>query len=316
MTTLVTGGSGFIGSAIVRRLVDAGSQVIVFDDMSRGNSRNLEGYLDKVDIVSGDVRDKGALQEAFKSVETVMHLAYVNGTSNFYEKPDQVIEVGLKGLLNIVDLSIGHGVEKLFLASSSEVYQHPHIIPTPEKIPLIVPDAQNSRFTYGGGKIIYELYGQHFAKKYIDRVIIFRPHNVYGPRMGMEHVIPQLIKKIHTAKMNGSSVELLGDGNQTRSFNYIDDFVDAIELLNAKDFSGVVNIGSSDEIKIYELYKKIARLMQYESEPEFLPSPAGETLRRCPDITLVRGLGYEPRVTLDIGLEKTVDAYLRTFEED
>ena len=196
---LVTGGSGFIGSALVKALVRAGETVRVFDDNSRGALRRLADVERDIEFVQGDIRDAAAVDAAMRGIDEVHHLAYVNGTATFYSAPEFVLDVGVKGMINVIDACRHHGVGRLVLASSSEVYQSPPNVPTAEDAPLVVPDPHNPRLSYGAGKIISEVMAINFGRKYFDRVLIFRPHNVYGPDMGFEHVIPQFAVRLKRA---------------------------------------------------------------------------------------------------------------------
>ena len=196
---LVTGGSGFIGSAITKYLVKKGKKVIVFDNNSRGRARRLKDVHGKIKFIKGDIRDSRKLLQ-INNVETVIHLAYVNGTKFFYKKPFEILDIAVNGLLNILNFCKKKKVKNFFLASSSEVYQNAFKIPTDEKEMLKIPNIHNPRYSYGGGKIISELYGIHFAKKYFKKFIIFRPHNVYGKDMGNEHVIPEFINRLRKLK--------------------------------------------------------------------------------------------------------------------
>ena len=195
-TVLVTGGSGFIGSAITHYLLKMGHKVIVFDNNSRGKSERLSLIKKKIKFIKGDIRDKEKLLSIKIKIDTVVHLAYVNGTKFFYKKPFEILDIAVNGLLNILEFCKIKKVENLYLASSSEVYQNPFKIPTDEREMLKIPNIHNPRYSYGGGKIISELYGIHFAKKYLKKFVIFRPHNVYGKDMGNEHVIPEFIKRL------------------------------------------------------------------------------------------------------------------------
>ncbi len=175
---LVTGGSGFIGSALVKALVRDGHAVRVLDDNSRGAPRRLADVAKDVEFIGGDVRDAAAVAGAVRGVDEVHHLAFVNGTEFFYSQPDLVLDVGVKGMVNVIDACRAANVRNLVLASSSEVYQSPPQVPTDESAPLIVPDPTNPRYSYGGGKIISELMALNYGRKHFDRVLIFRPHNV------------------------------------------------------------------------------------------------------------------------------------------
>ncbi|MGB8037417.1 MAG: SDR family NAD(P)-dependent oxidoreductase, partial [Pseudolabrys sp.] len=186
---LVTGGSGFIGSGLVKALVRAGHRVRVLDDNSRGSPRRLTEVANDIEFIAGDIRDAAAVEKAAQAIDEVHHLAFVNGTEFFYSRPDLVLDVGVRGMINVIDACRKHDIGTLVLASSSEVYQTPPTTPTDESAPLSIPDPLNPRYSYGGGKLISELMAINFGRKYFERVLIFRPHNVYGPDMGWEHVI-------------------------------------------------------------------------------------------------------------------------------
>ena len=196
---LVTGGSGFIGSALVKALVKDGNTVRVLDDNSRGAPRRLEEVKNDIEFIGGDVRDAAAVERAVRGMDEVHHLAFVNGTEFFYSAPELVLDVGVKGMINVIDACRAANVRNLVLASSSEVYQTPPQVPTDESAPLLVPDPTNPRYSYGGGKIISELMAINYGRKLFDRVLIFRPHNVYGPDMGFEHVVPQFALRLKKA---------------------------------------------------------------------------------------------------------------------
>ncbi len=307
---LVTGGSGFIGSAIVKKLLREGHSVRVFDNNSRGNLRRLQSVIDKIEFVEGDIRDPHQVEEACKDIDAVCHLAFVNGTKFFYELPELVLEVGVKGMINILDACIIHNIDDLILASSSEVYQSPDEVPTSESVPLIVPDLLNPRYSYGGGKIISELLAINYGRSKIKRVVIFRPHNVYGPDMGWEHVVPEFVLKmddlISASRSQPIDFKIQGTGNETRAFIFIDDFVDGLfRVIEQGQHLNVYHIGTSNEIKLYELAHQIASL--FDAKIEIIPGDLaqGGTLRRCPDITKLKGLGFDPQTTMEEGLKVT-----------
>ena len=133
---LVTGGSGFIGSNIVKYLVSKNYKIVAFDNNSRGKLNNLSNVSDHITFVEGDIRDKEKVFLVTKGINSIIHLAYVNGTENFYKQPYQVLEIAIKGMINIIDSMLVNNVNELILASSSEVYQQPSTIPTDEKIPI------------------------------------------------------------------------------------------------------------------------------------------------------------------------------------
>ena len=311
---LVTGGSGFIGSALVKSLVRDGHTVRVLDDHSRGAPRRLKAVEGDIEFVGGDIRDAELVKRAVRGVDEVHHLAFVNGTEFFYSAPELVLDVGVKGMINVIDACRSEGVRSLVLASSSEVYQTPPQVPTDEHAPLIVPDPTNPRYSYGGGKIISELMAINYGRKFFDRVLIFRPHNVYGPDMGWEHVVPQFalrLKAVAAKQAHGKlRFELQGDGRQTRSFCHVDDLVAGVLVMRAKgEHLGIYHVGTTEEITIGELATEVAAHAGREIELIHRPAPEGGTERRCPDITKLARLGYQPHVPLSQGLPPTVDWY-------
>jgi nucleoside-diphosphate-sugar epimerase len=311
---LVTGGSGFIGSALVKALVKSGAKVRVLDDNSRGRPRRLADIEKDIEFIGGDVRNADAVERAAQGMDEVHHLAFVNGTEFFYSQPDLVLDVGVRGMLNVIDACRKHGIGNLILASSSEVYQTPPQVPTAEDAPLSIPDPLNPRYSYGGGKLISELMAINYGRKYFERVLIFRPHNVYGPDMGFEHVVPQFalrVKKLGP-QQPGSRLrfDIQGTGKETRSFCFIDDLIAGVMVMREHgEHLGIYHIGTTEEVTIADLARRIADLA--DSEIEIVPGKlqAGGTMRRCPDISKLAKLGFAPRVPLNDGLEPTVDWY-------
>lgn len=312
--TLVTGGLGFIGAALVKALVERGESVRVLDNSSRGSTEKLGSAAKEVEIIAGDIRDPALVRKAVAGTDRVMHLAFVNGTEYFYKYPAYVLDVGVKGMINILDASIQEGVKDFVLASSSEVYQTPPMVPTPETVPLSVPDPLNARYSYGGGKIISELMAINYGRTHFERVTVFRPHNVYGPAMGFEHVIPQFVGRLQTLSetSKGKPLEftIQGSGEQTRSFIYIDDFTAGLLLMIDKgEHLGIYHIGTLEEVRIDELAMKIAKQMGLTIQVVRGPEARGATLRRCPDISKLTTLGFAPRFSLESGLRATVPWY-------
>ena len=311
---LVTGGSGFIGSALVKALLRDGNRVRVLDDNSRGAPRRLKQVEKDIEFIAGDIRDLKSVEAAVRGMDEVHHLAFVNGTEFFYSAPELVLDVGVKGMLNVVDACRSANVRTLVLASSSEVYQTPPKVPTDESAPLIVPDPHNPRLSYGAGKIISEVIAINYGRKYFERVLIFRPHNVYGPDMGWEHVIPQFALRLKKAAAERANdplpFEIQGDGRQTRSFCHVDDLVRGVMVMRAKgEHLGIYHIGTTEEVTIAELAKRMAAYAGREISLVARPSPAGGTARRCPDIAKLSKLGYVPQVSLSAGLPPTIDWY-------
>jgi len=306
---LVTGGTGFLGRSLVRALVARGDEVRSLDDDSRG-SKALLSDLGQVECITADIRDLAAVKEATKNIDCVCHLAYINGTQTFYEKPVQILDIATKGMLNVLEACIENKVPELALASSPEAYQTASIIPTDETVGLSVPDPLNARFSYGGGKIICELLAINYGREYFDKVTIFRPHSVYGPKMGNAHVIPQLVSRIKPLISSDPVVKLpiQGDGSETRSFCYIDDCIEGILItMDQGAHLGIYHIGNEEEVTIAQLAQKIGAI--FGKSVRVIPGPLqpGSTHRRCPSIKKLRTLGYEPKTSLDRGLRITIE---------
>ena len=303
---LVTGGCGFIGHYFVKSLLKRGHEVSVIDNLERGNLGRLEDVKDDIAYYPGDIRNPYDVHDAMeKGVDGVVHLAFINGTKNFYSMPSKIIDIGIRGLLNVYDAARYYDIKNLFIASSGEVYQKPPVVPTPEKVPLIIPDVTNPRYSYGGTKILYELVAQHYKREEFDRVVTFRPHNVYAKDMGNDHVIPELVNKIKDAD---DEITLLGDGTQTRAFCHVNDFCDGLNILLERGEDGeIYHIGNDEEVTIEELCRKILKQMGRQLDIKYSEAPKGETNRRCPDISKLKALGYSPQINLDTGLNLVVE---------
>jgi UDP-glucose 4-epimerase len=267
-----------------------------------------------VSIRSGDVRDIDDVRRAVAGCEVVWHLAYINGTRYFYERPDDVLEVGIKGALSTLEASLAEGVRRYVLASTSEVYQEPQQVPTDESEMLRVPDVRNPRYSYGGGKIASELLTLHLGGHRGLETVIFRPHNFYGPDMGGEHVLPEVVHRI-VRLSDGLSRRVIdlpiqGDGTETRSFCYIDDGARGALIAGEQGRPGeIYHVGVERETSIRSLVEMTGeslgitvRIVPGELRP-------GGASRRCPDTTKLRALGFAPAVPLEEGLARTARWY-------
>ena len=314
MKYLVTGGAGFLGSALVKQLSADGHEVRVLDDFSRGRHERLLGV--PCEVIDGDIRDEKTVADAVQGCGSILHLAYLQGTQTFYTSSKLVLDVAMRGMVNVLAACERQGVGDLLLVSSSEAYQVASVVPTPETIPLTVPDPLNPRYSYGGGKVACELMAMAWAKEgVLDRVIVARPHNIYGPDMGNEHVIPEFCKRMNRLVREIPEgiipFPIQGTGMETRSFVFIDDCVAQLTLLleKAEPGAGVWHVGNMDERTIAEAAHAVAGC--YGREIKVVPGtlPKGSPPRRLPDTSKVEALGGKPEVSFEDGLARTVAWY-------
>jgi len=289
-------------------LIKNNYKVSVFDNNSRGKLIRLKNIKSKFSFIKGDIRNMKKVSSACKNKDVVIHLAYVNGTGTFYKKPIEILDIAIKGIINVIESCVKNKIKELYIASSSEVYQTPIKIPTDESEMLKIPDIYNPRYSYGGGKIISELVGVHYGKKYFKKLVIFRPHNVYGPDMGDEHVIPQFINRMKKIKKNKKNFSILGSGKEIRSFIHINDFTNAFGLIlkKAKHLE-IYNIGTQEKIRINKLALLISKLMNRKILIKRKKIAKGGTKMRCPDISKIKKMGFVKKIPLKTGLKNIIN---------
>ena len=314
---LVTGGTGFIGNNLVKRLVQQGNAVSVFDDNSRGNLKRVKD-MDIENYFKGDIRKKEDLLKIKNKFDIVYHLAFINGTENFYKFPEKVIDVGIKGIINVIDILIKNKKNLLMMASSSEVYNLPKKIPTDENVEILIPDIFNPRFSYGGTKFISELITINYLRKNNSNFKIFRPHNVFGPDMGNEHVIPQLLKKVFFASTRKNSkacnIKIQGSGNETRAFCYIDDAVDQIiKIQKHGKTNSIFNVGQNKEKSIIDLIRDFEKILDLKIKITKSNLKFGSTKRRCPNMKKTYRLSGNKNSYAN-GLKETIHWYSREYK--
>ncbi len=301
---LITGGTGFIGSAISNFFSKKGYKITILDNNSRGKLKRIKDNNKNINFILGDITKFEDVLKASKKQDYIFHLAAINGTKFFYQKPDKVLDVSCKGIINVIEVAKKLKIKNVFLASSSEVYHYPNKIPTDEQEPIKIPDVFNPRYSYAGGKILTELVGINNAK-FFNKMIIFRPHNVYGSDMGDEHVVPELIEKVKSAK---KILKIKGSGLETRSFIYIDDFVKAFYLIFKKGkHLNIYNIGTEEQIKIIDLANLIIKIFKKKIIIKKDQIAKGGTKHRMPNIKKIRKLGFKQRISIIQGLKKIIN---------
>ena len=295
MNCLLLGGAGFIGSALARRLVAEEHQVTVVDNLSRGRK---EAIPDGCRLIAADVAQwKPGRYGAW---DWLFCLAGVVGVPNVERDPRHAWSVNTSAVLT----ALGLDAAKTFYASTSEAYGVPSDIPTPETAPLQVPNLTSPRAVYAASKIWGEVGFVHSGRPYV----IGRFHNIYGPTMGTDHVIPQFCLQVK----NGGPL-IVDDPTAIRSFCYIDDAVEAIMRLMTDTTDVIVNIGNPAEpITMSDLMIRVAQTAGITRSSLTVGTRQGFPRRRIPDITRLTTLtGFAPTITLDEGLRRTWEWYAR-----
>jgi UDP-glucose 4-epimerase/UDP-glucuronate decarboxylase len=314
--SLVTGAAGFIGYHLAASLADRGDDVVVCDDLSRGSmDRELKELIARpnVEFIQKDLTNPILDGELGDAYDVVYHLAALNGTRHFYERPLDVLRINILSVMSVMDWAVAGGSRKVVWASSAETYAGnvelgTLMMPTLETIPLVVSDVFNARWSYAASKIAGELFCVNYARTYGLPTVVIRPHNVYGPRMGHDHVVPAFIGR---ALKKEDPFPIFGS-DQTRTFCYVEDFADGLIRAGRTQLSEceVINLGGDCETVIAELAEVVCRIAGYRPEFADKPAPEGSVPRRCPDISVARErLGFAPRVSLDDGLALTFAWY-------
>lgn len=320
---LVTGAAGFIGFHLARTLADAGNAVVVNDDFSRGRRDDeFQDLVEKssVEEANGDLADDTTYDGFDGAFDAVFHLAAVNGTRTFYEEPYRVLRTNILSTLKLVDwIRRNASTARLVTASSSEAYAGTirlgaGQIPTSEQVPLSIVDPHEARYSYGGSKIADELLVINGLRDAEYDWTIVRFHNIYGPRMGYEHVIPEFLVR----SFRRQDPFTLYGGNQTRTYHYIDDAVQALRRLAEAPAATkrIVNVGAAKpEITADALARLVHEAVGYAPEIDERGAPAGSVERRCPDVTLLGELtGVRESVDLREGLTRTAEWYEARLE--
>jgi UDP-glucuronate decarboxylase len=297
---LVTGGAGFIGSAIAEKLAkDNDNLVIVMDSLLTGNLDKVPKSYENLRFVKGDVNDYKEIMEVMLSFQFhyVFHYAAVVGVKRTQDHPVCVLK-DIKGIENILRLAKNTGVRRVFYASSSEVYGEPVEVPQNEHTTPL-----NSRLPYAIVKNLGEAYLRSYQKEYGLDFTIFRFFNTYGPKQSIDFVMSKFL----VAALNNQDITIYGDGSQTRTFCYIDDNIDACLQIAYQDLfiNDVVNIGSSYEIPIIDLAKIVIDITKSKSKIINLPPlPEGDMMRRCPDISHMKNVLKRDLLPIEEGIKK------------
>lgn len=284
MRILVTGGAGFIGSRLVRRLAERGDTVVVLDSLEGGSLENLGSVEDKIEFVKADVRDATVVDDAARGVDAIFHLAAQVSVPKSIEDPLKDAEINILGTVNLLNAALREKIKKFVFFSSAAVYGDPTEFPIKENS-LINPISP-----YGMSKLAAETYCGTFAKLHGLNCVAFRTFNVCGNGgMGVLFKFVQAVKE-------GKPIAVYGDGEQSRDFIYVEDVVDGCVLALEKNCGGVYNLATGVEITVNELVSMLGKVAGKDVEVEKIDEMEGDIKRSIADITRIKqDLGFEPR---------------------
>jgi len=307
---LVTGGAGFIGSTLVRALLAEGRTVRVLDDFSSGLRRNLEEVADRAEILEADVRDPDACRRACQGADAVFHLAAIASVPRSIEDPESSFQVNARGTFNMLMAARHAGARRFVFASSAAVYGTSEVVPKRETMP---PEPASP---YAADKVASEQYAYMFHRLFGLEAISLRYFNVFGPRQDPSNPYAGVIAAFAARMLRGKPPVIFGDGRQSRDFVFVDDVVHANLLAaRAPEVHGqVVNIGTGRATDLVTMARTLNQVLGTDLEPIHKPPRAGDVRASLADISVARKLlGYEPAVSFDDGLARTLDWYRRTF---
>ena len=306
MKALVTGGAGFIGSNVVRALLGRGDDVRVLDNFSTGSRANLAGL--GVEVVEGELRSYERVHAAVRGVEVVFHLGALGSVPRSVQDPLTSSAVNVEGTLNVLLAARDENVRRVVFSSSSSVYGSSGELPRTEEM---APDPISP---YGVAKLAAERYCVSFSRVYESfETVVLRYFNVFGPRQSPYSQYAAVVPLFVTRIAAGEPIVVYGDGEQSRDFTYVDNVVDAtLRAADAPGASGrIFNIAAGTPASVNELATAIGRILGKPVQREEAPPRPGDVRDSWAVVDAARdALGYEPRVTLEQGLQLTVDALL------
>ncbi|MFH1507032.1 MAG: UDP-glucuronic acid decarboxylase family protein [Candidatus Omnitrophota bacterium] len=302
MIILITGGAGFIGSHLCRRLLKGGNKVICLDNFITGSKENINELLSNKNFrfIKHDISKSIKIKE---KLNWVMHFASPASPKDYLQYPIKTLKVGTLGTHNCLGIAKAHKA-RFFLASTSEVYGDPKISPQPESywgnVNPIGPRSCYDESKRAAEALTFAYYRQHKVNIHVIRIF-----NTYGPYMRIED--GRVVSNFIYQALTGQDITLYGKGIQTRSFCYVDDLIDGIIKYMKVDYPGPINLGTPFEFSMLKLAKKVKALTGSKSKIKYLPLPEDDPKQRRADPALAKKiLGWQPRYGLDEGLNKTI----------
>ncbi len=308
---LVTGGAGFLGSHLCDRLIEQGHDVLCVDNFFTGNKRNVAHLLDhpRFELMRHDVTFP-----LYVEVDEIYNLACPASPVHYQYDPVQTTKTSVHGAINMLGLA-KRVRAKILQASTSEVYGDPEVHPQPESYWGKV-NPIGMRSCYDEGKRCAETLFFDYWRQHQLRIKVVRIFNTYGPRMHPND--GRVVSNFIVQALKGEPITIYGDGQQTRSFCYADDLIEAMmrTMATGDDFIGPVNIGNPGEFTMLELAQQVIEITGSKSELKFMPLPSDDPKQRQPDISLAKAaLGWGPKVSLRDGLIKTIAFFQETLNQ-
>ncbi|HEX2897907.1 MAG TPA: SDR family oxidoreductase [candidate division Zixibacteria bacterium] len=308
MKFLITGGAGFIGSNTSHFLVNQGHGVRIIDNFSSGKKENLDGILNDIELINGDIRDFDLVKKAITGVDYVLHLAALASVPASIENPVLANDINVNGTLNVLEASRLTFVKKVVFASSSAVYGDTKELPIKESV------TPRPLSPYAVGKLMGEYYARLYWEHYQLPTVSLRFFNVYGPRQNPDGDYAAVIPKFIQMLLNGKSPKVYGDGEQSRDFIFVDDAVQACFLaatnneINGTEF----NVAYGSRSTLNQLIENLQLIMNTSVNAVHGGIRAGDITHSYADIARFSSYGFKPKVDFKTGLRKTVEYFSET----
>jgi nucleoside-diphosphate-sugar epimerase len=303
---VVTGGAGFIGSTLVRTLVEAGGQVVVIDNLLTGHIRNLAEVRDRIEVHILDIRDGAAIAPVIAGADTVFHLAAIPSVPRSIDEPRPSHEVNINGTFEVLQAAVQGKVRRLVYAASSSAYGDSEVLPKIETM-LAKPKSP-----YAVQKYLGELYASAFTSCFGLETVALRFFNVYGPRQDPSSAYSGILSLFMKHLIARTPPTLFGDGEQSRDFTYVEDVAAlCLKAANAPGVAGkMFNAGNGGRYTLKQIWSMLQKMEGVDIPPQYGPPRAGDVRHSMADTGAATAeLGHAPQFPIEVGLKKTLDWY-------